>query len=270
MNTRIQRTFFSTRVAVLTPILASPLLGQNAKLKVLNPPGSIYTTASGLNDKGVTVGSFELAGQQLEGFAYLPAQNAYKAITYPGAVSTSALAVNDSNVVVGTFANSDGLAHGFFLENGEYRQYDVVGSSGTTIIGINDAGDFAGTVGSDGNYQGFVSIGGVVTTFAVDGRPTDACGLNSRNDSVGFFINKQLTGWHGFLRDSSGNVTQIDYPGSLSTACTGINDDGAITGVYINANNVNHAFVLVNGKFRTLRAPYAATSTTGEQSSGRS
>ena len=257
MNT--YKTLRPTALALLlTFVVALPSLAQNTKILVVNPPGSIYTTASGVNNKGITVGAFEFAGEQLQGFAYFPASNAYKSIQYPGAVYTIALGVNDSNIVVGTFANSDGQNHGFFLENGKYRQYDVSGSSGTTIIGINQAGDFAGTVGSNGDYQGFVSIGGVVTTFMVDGRPTDAYSINSSNDSVGFFINSQLTGTHGFLRDSSGNTTQIDYPGSLSTACSGINDAGVITGFYTDVNDVNHGFVLVNGHYRTVGAPYVA------------
>src|SRR5205807_7907780 len=106
----------------------------------------------------------------------------------------------------------------------KFTQYDVAGSSGTSVQGINNAGDFAGTVGSNGFYQGYVSIGGTVTTFSFDGLPTEAYGINSSNSSVGFFVNKQLNGTHGFLRDAAGTITQIDFPGSISSGCTGIND----------------------------------------------
>lgn len=254
MNRRTCTTLRNNLLILL--LTALPSLAQH--VIVLNPPGSIYTTASALNNKGITVGSFEYAGQQLQGFAYLSSNNTYKSIQYPGADYTIALGVNDSNTVSGTFANSDGVNHGFFLQNGTFRQYDVPGFSGTTIIGINKAGDFAGTVGSDGNYQGFVSVGGVISTFVVDGQPTDGYGINSSGQSVGFFVNKELTGTHGFLRDSSGETTQIDYPGSLSTACTGINDSGVITGFYVDQSANNRGFVLVGGKFQTLGAPYIA------------
>ena len=53
-------------------------------------------------------------------------------------------------------------------------QYDVPGFTGTVVQGINNAEDFSGTVGSNGDYQGFVSVWGVVTTFTVHGRVTDA------------------------------------------------------------------------------------------------
>ena len=259
MNRLIYKTFRNTVPLLVSAVMAAlPSLAQNGKVLVLNPPGSIYTTASGVNNSGVTVGAFEFAGQQLQGFAYLPATNQYKRMQYPGATYTIALGVNDSNTVVGTFANADGANHGFFWENGKYRQYDVDGSSGTTIIGVNQAGDFAGTVGSNGDYQGFVSIGGVVTTFTVNGLVTNAYAINSSDETVGFFINESATAFHGFVRNSSGKTKQIDYPGSLSTSCTGINDKGVITGFYEDANSNDHGFILINGKFKTVGAPYVA------------
>jgi len=258
VTTNIYKTLRHTAVVLfLTAFLALLSLAQNTRVRVLNPPGSIYTAPSGLNNQGITVGAFEFSGQNLEGFLYHPANNEYTSIQYPGAESTEALGVNDSGTVVGAFANQDGQNHGFFLESGAYRQYDVPGFSGTTIVGINQAGDFAGTIGSNGFYQGYVSIGGVVTAFTVDGGATNAYGINSSNVSVGFFVNSSGTAFHGFMRDNSGNITQIDYPGSLSSACTGINDAGVITGFYEDSNG-DHGFVLINGKFQKLAAPYVA------------
>lgn len=258
MNRNVNKTRRNTAlVLLLIVMLALPSLAQNGRVQVLNPPGSIYTTASGVNSNGVTVGAFEFSGQPLQGFAYLPSTNQYKRLQYPGATYTVALGVNDSNTVVGTFSNSDGIAHGFLLEQGKYRQYDV-GNSGTMIQGVNNAGDFSGTVGANGDYQGFVSIGGVVTTFTVNGLVTNAYGINSSGDTVGFLINESATAFHGFVRDSSGKTKQIDYPGSLSTACTDINDKRVITGFYEDVNNNDHGFILVNGKFKTVAAPYVA------------
>jgi len=246
-------------IVLLFGIATLPSAAQNPKVLVLHPPGSIYATASGINNKGNTVGAFGMPGKSLQAFGYLPATNQYKIFNYPGADYTIALGINDANTVVGTFANDDNQAHGFFLVNGtKFTQYDVIGSSGTSVQGINNAGDFAGTVGSNGDYQGFVSIAGTVTTFQAMGRPTDAYSINAFGTTVGFFVNAQATGVDGFLRDSAGNITQIDYPGSIQTGCTGINDAGAITGFYTDSNGVDHGFVLINGTYRTLRAPYVA------------
>ena len=260
MNTKNWKTLRNAVPAVLLAGVAIlPSLAQAGSIQVLNPPGSVYTTASGINDQGNTVGVFEKAGEQLRGFAYVPATKKYKVFTYPGAVYTIALGVNDANTIVGTFANADGQAHGFFLANGkDYSQYDVSGSSGTVIQGINKVGDFTGTAGSNGFYQGFVSIGGTVTTFTVNGLATVAYGINAANSVVGYYINAQGTATHGFLRDGAGNITQIDYPGSLQTQCTGINDAGTLTGVYTDNTGVDRGFVRVNGTYRTVSAPYVA------------
>ncbi len=257
------RTWKKIRNAASSLLLAGfatlPSPAQTAGIQVLNPRGSMYTTAAAINNQGRIVGAFERPGHELQGFAYNPATKKYRRLTYPGAVYTIAMAVNDANTVAGTFALTDGQNHGFFLVNGkQYTQYDVSGSSGTSIFGINHAGDFAGTTGSNGYYQGFVSIGGTVTTFAVNGRPTDAYGINAADDTVGFFVNSQLDGTHGFLRDATGKISQIDYPGAPSTACTGINDAGTITGFYTDTAGVDHGFVREHGHYRTVGLPYVA------------
>jgi len=260
LNATTWKTLRNTlSTVILSGIATLPSVAQNPKVLVLHPPGSIYATASGINNKGNTVGAFGMPGKPLQGFGYLPATNQYKIFNYPGADSTIALGINDANTVVGTFANGD-TQHGFFLVNGtKFTQYDVTGSSGTVIQGINNAGDFAGTVGANGDYHGFVNISGIVTTFQVNGLPTDVYSINASGTTVGFFVNAQATGVDGFLRDAAGNVTQIDYPSSIQTACTGINDAGAITGFYTDSNGVDHGFVRVGGKYQTLRAPYVAS-----------
>jgi hypothetical protein len=244
-------------VPVLLLAVAIPSSAQTVSIQLVNPPGSIYATAAGINNVGHIVGAFGLPGQQLSGFAYVPATKKYTTFNYPGAMYTIALGVNDANTIVGTFAMNDGQQHGFFLTNGKtFSQFDVSGSSGTTIDGINNAGDFAGTSGSEGVYQGFVSIAGTVTTFEASGRPTLVSGFNASNNAVGFFVNAQATATHGFLRDAAGNITQIDYPGSTSTSCNGINDAGTITGAYTDKAGLNHGFVLENGNYRTVGTSY--------------
>ncbi len=150
------------------------------------------------------------------------------------------------------------MTHGFFLNGTKFTQFDVSGSSGTAVHGINNAGDFAGTLGSNGNYRGFLSVAGKLTGFAVNGRPTEVYGINQADTTVGYFINAQATAFHGFSRDSAGHYTQIDFPGSTSTACTSINDAGVITGFYVDTAGANHGFILDNGNYKTSTLPYLA------------
>lgn len=259
MNTTwqtIRNTAFTLLVAGIAVLPAS---AQNTTIRRLNPPGAIYATAAGVNSTGIVVGTYGLPGKQLRGFAYVVNKNTYHTLMVPGAYYTIPLAVNDAQTIAGTFATPDGVTHGFFSVNGALpTQYDVPGFTGTVVQGINNAGDFSGTVGSNGDYQGFVSIGGTVTTFTVHGRPTDAYGINSSGSTVGFFINKALTAFHGYLRGPGGFITQIDAPGSLSTACTSINDAGVISGFYVDSLGTNHGFILSNGTFTTTQFDYIA------------
>jgi hypothetical protein len=243
---------------LLAGIAILPAPAQTSPVTRLNPAGSSYTTAAGLNNIGTVVGAFELPGQSLEGFSYNASTQQYKTFNAPGALYTVALGVNDLNTIVGTFTTPDNVGHGFFLNGSTFTQYDVAGGSGTEVHDINDTGNFAGTVGSNGVYQGFVSIGGTVTQFTVHGRPTDAYGINSTNSVVGFFVNPAATGTHGYLRGPGGFVTQIDFPGSTSTACTSINDAGVITGFYNDSTGAVHSFILTKGKYQTTTFPYIA------------
>jgi len=54
--------------------------------------------------------------------------------------------------------------------------------------------------------------------------------------------------FHGFVRAKDGTITTIDAPGAgtgpgQGTQCGSINPAGAITGSYIDSNNVFHGFL---------------------------
>jgi len=224
-------------------------LGQQYKFQRLNPPGATFSSAAGLNNTGMVVGFFELAGGALQGFAY--DGTGYRTISFPESTYTLATGVNDSGTVVGLFEGDDGFTHGYLLEGQQFTQYDVNnGVVSTFIYGINNAGNLVGFVGNDGANQGFVNIGGTLTQFTVNGNSTSAFGINSANEIVGeFVLPPPLITTHGFYRNASGKITLIDYPGAVGTACLGINDSSEITGYYVDTNNVPHGFLMKNGRF---------------------
>jgi hypothetical protein len=49
--------------------------------------------------------------------------------------------------------------------------------------------------------------------------------------------------FHGFLRDARGAFKTFDAPGSVSTQPVGVNGEGTIAGQYRDANGRNHGFV---------------------------
>jgi uncharacterized membrane protein len=230
--------------------------GKGFKFKRLNPPGAAYSFAFGLNNKGtVIVGSFTDASGVYRGFSFSGAK--YGNIVFPGAKTfTQANGVNDSNTVVGDFIGKDHLTHGFLLTNNKkFIRFGVKKDVSTYLYGINNTGNLVGYAGNQGNNRGFVSVGGKVTFFTVSGNTTDAFGINASNDVVGFFIPPPYRAAHGFYRAANGKITQLDPPGSVSTACLGINDSGEITGLYVDAHNVSHGFTYKNGRFRTSSYP---------------
>lgn len=231
--------------------------GQEYEFQRLNPPGSTYSFAFGLNNNRVVVGSFVDATSAYEGYVY--EGGTYKAIVFPGSVAfTQASGINDLNTVVGEFVGSDQLTHGYLLTPpGKFTQYDVAVGSSTYIYGINNAGNFVGFTSFQGQtVMGFVNIGGTVTKFTFQGDYTFAFAINGKNDTVGDFITPPPTSiTHGFHRDAAGTMTQIDYPGALETVCLGINDLGEITGYYLDTNNVAHGFITKSGRFRTTSLP---------------
>jgi hypothetical protein len=75
--------------------------------------------------------------------------------------------------------------------------------------------------------------------------------INNRGEITGYFLDTNNV-YRGFVRSPWGNVTTFDAPGANTTpgAYSGtfpvsINDEGEITGYYLDANNVNHGFVLL-------------------------
>jgi probable HAF family extracellular repeat protein len=244
---------------LLLPFLLTVTLplaqAQKFAIQRLNPPGSVYAFAFGLNNKGKVVGSFADSAGVYRGFIYDGVK--FKSVMFPKSASfTQTNGINDSNVVVGDYTTADGLNHGFFLRAGRLTSYDLRKGVSTRIYAINNVGTFVGSIGNDGANQGYINQGGKVTVFSVNGNPTEDYRVNKSNVSVGSFIDPDLIHTHGFVRAAAGKITQVDYPGGIGiTVCLGINDQGVVSGYYLDTSNVAHGFTLANGKFRRFWVP---------------
>jgi probable HAF family extracellular repeat protein len=222
--------------------------------KILNPPAASYSFAFGINNSGMVVGSYTDAHGTYRGFIY--DGDEYRTIVFPEATSfTQANGVNDAGTIVGDFVGRDQLTHGFLLAVGRFARYDAKRGVSTWISGINKVGNLTGYVGNNGNTQGFVKIGRNVTFFTFHGYPTYVFSINASNTTVGYFIPPPFIASHGFIRAMSGAIRQLDYPGSLTTNCLGINDAGEVTGFYLDSRNVPHGFTYRNGRFHASSLP---------------
>ncbi len=157
---------------------------------------------------------------------------------------TRAFGINAAGVVVGDSFAPSGFEQGF-LYDGSFTTYTVPGALKTTVFGINDHGDIVGQVVPPPcciANDAFIQIGAdplVILNLSAD--LTVARGINNLGYVVGTFFDTQN---RGFIRAPDGSITVIDFPGSVSTTLTGINDFGVIVGDYRTADDVllRHGF----------------------------
>ncbi len=161
---------------------------------------------------------------------------------------TQGRGINNLRHTVGEYLNgSDGTFHGYKLLHPDFVEFDVTGALDTIPLGINNVGDFVGTViFSDGTQPAFVSLRGRVTTFAVPGATaTFAYQLNTANQIIGYYIDSSgIT--HGYTRDSAGTLTfPIDVAGATGTILFGNNDSNWGVGRYTDASGVTHGLYFI-------------------------
>jgi hypothetical protein len=93
----------------------------------------------------------------------------------------------------------------------------------------------------------------VFTTIDVPGAiATFAYGISPQGDIVGYYIGG--AGLHGFLL-SQGASTTIDVPGASYTEALGIDPQGDIVGVYYKGGDLQHGFLLSQGRSPPSRSP---------------
>lgn len=247
------RHLFITAVLVSLPLFGDVASAASIELiETFDFPGAgKLTEPQKINDRGDIIGSVvDAATGVTKGFyrgrnGYI--SNGFMEPNDTGAV-TQARGINNSREICGNYSLTDGTIHGFFLTDRVFTGYDVPDSSSTLILGINNAGDFAGSeVENDGVTQnGFVSLGGAVTIFAVpDSSATLAYQVNDSNQVAGYYIDADEV-VHGYLRASDGTLTYpIDPEGSTATVLFGNNDSNWVVGRYVDTAGVTHGLFFV-------------------------
>src|SRR6266853_51312 len=137
--------------------------------------------------------------------------------------TTQGRGINNSRLVCGDYIDSNGAFEGFFFSHPTFTNYDP-DPTFTIVLGVNNVGDFAGSVIPTGGIQeAFLNIGGTVTEFAVtNATATLAYQLNTTNQSCGYYIDSSGVTTHGFWRDTDGTIhAPIDPVGSTGTILFG-------------------------------------------------
>jgi autotransporter passenger strand-loop-strand repeat protein/probable HAF family extracellular repeat protein len=226
---------------------------------------STGTDASGLNNEGQIVGSYESLNEGGEAFgAFIYNGGQFTALGGPGGNlnPVEAIGINDDAQIVGAYSNGNG---GFLYSGGNYTSInDPNASRGISIpLGINDEGQIVGTYyDGSGTRHGFLYSYGSYTTINDPNAGAGGTVLNGINDEgqvVGTYYDSS-NDLHGFLY-GGGVYATIDYPSTGNfgtdngngTSLNGINDNGQIVGTY----ESSIGFLYSGGVFTTINDPLA-------------
>ena len=227
------------------------------------PPGSIESHANGINAQGDIVGRFiDKNGQS---HAFLWSNGSYRLIDTDRYTFYAAYGINARGDILADDANVDAA---YLLRKGEVIKISFPGALWTSALKINDAGDIVGAYGEVpytecGPYHGFLLSNGEYTQIEL---PVDDVsgivvhGINDAGELVGVYTlegcDESNPAYHGFLR-GDGSFTKIDAPNSTATVAFGINERGAIVGIYDRAGERSHGFLFWKGVFTDIDFPGA-------------
>ncbi len=196
------------------------------------PGAGNQTIPQKVNDQGEIIGGVQI-GNDTHGFIMFPNGRFTQPFTDANDTGNFTLGagINNSQLGCGFYADVITGNHGFFLMSETITNYDVPGSTTTTLYGVNTANDFCGSATVDGVEQGFVSLAGTVTEFAVaDATFTIATSLNDSDEICGLYADSRGIE-HGFYRDPDGTIhAPVDPRGSRNTNFYGNNNRGIIVG----------------------------------------
>ena len=169
-------------------------------------PGSSFTSATSINDRGDVAGQYILAGQN---HGFLLSNGVYSTVDVPGATATSIFGLSNDGELCGNYSVGTGPAvvmHGFLLFGDGLMTVDW--PRATLPASFNSA-------------RGIAPDGNIV---------------------VGSYHGPNTTATHGYILGDDA-LTNFDYPaaGVTSTAIFGVNSQGAFVGGF-NVGSVSATF----------------------------
>jgi hypothetical protein len=218
-------------------------------------PAGTSTIGKGISNGGEIVGYVQFgAGQQ--GFIRNADGTFSPPLIHPAdttGVSTFASGANLTGTICGGYL----VLNGFVLNNGKYKD-----SANEQFYGINDLGEMCGSFNGANAIPaipGLIASAGQKTTFFAPGATgkasiTTAEAINNLGDVAGSFtIDSKV--YNGFYRSASGTINLVSYSKATQTLVHGLNDHGWLCGHYLDAQNVQHAFVIIEGNLVSYDYP---------------
>ena len=193
-----------------------------------------------------------LAGEERERFHF-------RTVSFPNDTFTQLLGINDEEMIAGYHGALSNA--GFVLSSrNNFSLENFPNSAQTQVIGINNQGYTDGFyIDAAGINHGFLDINGAFTTVDFPGaKLNQLLGLNNLEQAAGYYADAANID-HPYIFDSKGGVfSVITIPAAVGGAqATGINDEGSISGFYIDSAGKNNGFLISKGEFKTLDFPGA-------------
>jgi hypothetical protein len=247
-----------------------------------NPADLTFNQLLGINNAGMIGGYYGsgATGHPNQGYTLNPSGPVFTPENFPGSAQTQVVAINTAGDTAGFYIDQNGLQHGFTNLGGTFNTVDnplgnAAGAGGSQLLSLNDNGFAAGFyVDANGNDQGFsVHLGSSPTFSPLSFLPgntvmSQAGGINNAGNISGFYEtpdpnNPGGTITAGFLYNpTTHTLTTLQFPGSNFTQGFGLNNNGQVTGVYVDTNGIQHGFVWQAGNFTTIDAPNGAAGST--------
>jgi len=161
-----------------------------------DPPGSVFTQATGINELGTVVGYYYDV-DKYHGFSR-SADGTFTVIDVPGAVKTYVMGLNDSGAITGYYLDAANGSHGFVRSpTGTVTTFDVPLSGGVPL-GINNSGTIFGVTGDSTGVFLRGPAGKIAFYVPLGARLTTPAGINNQGVVTGFYQGNGPA-IHGFL-----------------------------------------------------------------------
>lgn len=248
------------------------------KFTTIDYPGfATFTGPIGINDKGDLSGFFNDQSGAMHGYVWKNGK--FTQIDFPGSASTWVDAMTKKGELAGTYFDTSGIQHGYIYKDGKFKalnhpdavptqgvRFEFGYGLGTAAFQTSDVEQVVGEYAdknanshswlySDGKFSSFDPPG----ANPAPGGGSSAMAVNDSLEIVGKYIGFAPPYVHSYYL-KKGRYKMIDHPsagGYYGTQANGINDRGDIVGVYSDALNHMHGFVLRDGCYSTLDFPGA-------------
>jgi len=232
-------------------------------------PGYPCSSAKGLRSSRVLMSAAIAAAFLAVAGSAQAASYTFQTLNNPGDLNfNQLLGINNAGTIAGYFGDGTVVPNNGYtlIPPSAYNAENVLNSTQTQVIGINNPGPNAATVGfftnPAGNTFGFVNQGGNVTPVSdpltpITGTATNnLLGVNDHGIAAGFY-NDISGNAHGYVYNITTTVFTPVTPTFAATAvtATGINNAGLISGFYTDAAGNFHGFLDNNGTFTSLDDP---------------